>query len=84
MQDAEIKKMHQTKMNKYDERDLGAQIGACLNKAVDIVIAEGKFERQEIEKWVDILFEIGTAKKVAEMLEKIPQEEIINEEEPDF
>ena len=54
------------------ENNLGVQIGACVNKAVDLTIAHaelvskglnrGEIE-EEIKDWVDILYKIGTEKK---------------------
>ena len=67
--------MHQAKMQRYDNKDLGMQIGACVNKAVDLTIAEfgeglKTLGKPNIEKqiimWTDILFKIGTDKKIKE------------------
>jgi len=51
------------------KNNVGIQIGACINKAVDLVIAFNKKEDDlatEIQSWVDILFAIGTEKKIKE------------------
>lgn len=71
-----IKKMHENKMRKMSESQLGMQVGACLNKAVDIVIYNAGIEspkqyvgKEEITKWTDILFDIGRQKKIKEMEE---------------
>lgn len=76
MDDKEIKQMHQRKMQRWDRAGLGMQIGACVNKAVDIAIHNGVIgkhivQKKEIEDWVDILFEIGSNKK-AELTEVQP------------
>jgi len=58
--------MHKNKQKSYSDSQKGAQIGACVNKAVDIVIAEGLKEGgvpDRIESWVDILYNIGEQKK---------------------
>ena len=64
----EIKKMHQAKLKSFSDRELGMQIGACLNKAVDIAIHNAVIGKQVVDpriikEWTDILFKIGTAKK---------------------
>ena len=58
------------KLQSYADSQIGQQIGACVNKAVDLAINCAKYEgadKKEIEKdikeWVDILYEIGTEKK---------------------
>ena len=71
--------------NSWSERETGMQIGACLNKAVDIAIARSSqkeydwFEegvaKEFIEKWVDILFDIGTQKKQAVLDAQLKSEE---------
>lgn len=70
--------------NSWTERELGMQIGACLNKAVDIAIARLNVNNVEydtlqrkkfIEEWVDILFDIGTQKKQAVLEAQLKSEE---------
>ena len=55
------------KLKAWSEKDLGMQIGACVNKAVDISIAEKKLTKANLVKWVDALFEIGVEKKKEEL-----------------
>lgn len=51
------------KIRAWDKKDLGMQIGACINKAVDIAIAKDSLTKKFIAEWVDILFEIGNEKR---------------------
>ena len=67
----------------WSDRDISIQIGACLNKAVDIAIAHqqiiGKLDETlfitVIESYVDKLFEIGTQKKQAVLDAQLKSEE---------
>ena len=69
-----IKTQEEWEAIKY-KNNVGIQIGACINKATDITIALGTQESvgmspEKIEKnikyWTDILFKIGTEKKIKE------------------
>jgi len=63
------------------ENSLGVNVGACRNKAVDLVIAKYNTEKtylsnqeltKEITEWVDILYQIGKEK----------EEQILKDQEP--
>lgn len=74
--------MYKNKKEKTDQEweqikyrnNVGIQIGACINKAVDIVVAETPLRSdtttqlriERIKYWTDVLFEIGTDKKKKE------------------
>lgn len=45
------------------ENNLGIQIGACVNKAVDLAIADKDLRPDTIRTWVAVLYEIGTKYK---------------------
>jgi hypothetical protein len=52
-----IEEMHEAKMNSYEKREIGQAIGAAMNKAVDIAIAEKNITEENIEKWRNWIFQ---------------------------
>ncbi len=52
-QNNRIEQMHKAKIQRWDKRELGMQLGQTMNKAVDLAIAEGKIEPENILSWRD-------------------------------
>jgi len=63
MQEAEIRKLHEAKVKRWDNSSLGAQIGGITHDAVAIAIAEKKITKANIKKWIDILYDLAEEKK---------------------
>ena len=59
----QIKKMHEAKIQRWDNAGLSAQIGGLLHDSIALVIAEKKIKPERIAYWLTTLREIADKEK---------------------